>query len=787
VKPIRCDLHLHSSASSTKDEWFGKYFSCPESYADPLAQYDLCKARGMTLVTLTDHDTIAGGLRLIDKPDFFLSEEITTRFPENGCVMHVLAWNIDPDQHAAIQERRENIYALTDYLRDRRIAHGLAHPLLSANWKLDRDTFEKALLLFRTFESINGLNDVRTELELAEILASLDERVMDRLSVKHGLSATGERPHLKAETGGSDDHAHRRSGTVYTEINGRGPTVASFLEGVMEGEARVVGRSANLNAMSACTQRTASDFLRRRDDDRCPMRGGDPISDLMETVAGRPVTPMASAFLASLFGKAIEDPHARVPPIALDESQTPLDEQDTEMVRALGRVFDANCAKFMDGMMSAVVSLDLYRIIDSARDLACAAVAAAPYLFAADHFGRQYAQVRTVRRDWNATQIPAKRRRLAVFSDSLEQVDGVSTWCERFVTEAREYGCDVLVPYCGDITRHPDGHRFQSLPAVRTYHLPFYAQIRFYVPSLIDTIDWMWRQKVSNVELSTPGPMGLIGLLAAKILRLPVTASYHTEIPTLISALGADSTLEAVSRKYVAWFYSRADAAFVYSERARNLLKDMGVAETRIEVLPITVNPDHFNPRLGSPSVFRELGIELDGRPVVLSVGRLSEEKNVPMIIEAVRRLQQESFRPLLVIAGEGPEQAALLARYAEEPYLRFVGLQRGERLRRLYASARVFAFASRVDTLGLVNLEAMSSGVPVLLPSDSGVADIATNGVSAEFYRFGTDGLTAAMRRVLGDPEYANLLATNARTAMIDRWSSHPFSRIWESFTRPE
>ena len=296
----------------------------------------------------------------------------------------------------------------------------------------------------------------------------------------------------------------------------------------------------------------------------------------------------------------------------------------------------------------------------------------------------------------------------------------------------------------------------------------------------------MWRQEVSNVELSTPGPMGLIGLLAAKILRLPVTASYHTEIPTLVTALGGDEFIDGASRKYLGWFYNRADTAFVYSEKARQSLRDLGVADSRVESLPITVNPDHFNPRLGSPSIFRELGIELDGRAVVLSVGRLSEEKNVPMIVEAVRRLQHESFRPLLVIVGEGPDERSLRARFAGESCVKFVGLQRGERLRRLYASARAFAFASRVDTLGLVNLEAMASGVPVLMPSDAGIADLASNGVSAEFYPFGADGLAAAIARVLGDPEYALLLGTNARTAMVDRWSTYPFSRIWESFTRP-
>ena len=60
----RCDLHLHSAASLTTGQWFSQYFQAPESYADPLRQYELCKSRGMTLVTLTDHDTIDGGLRI---------------------------------------------------------------------------------------------------------------------------------------------------------------------------------------------------------------------------------------------------------------------------------------------------------------------------------------------------------------------------------------------------------------------------------------------------------------------------------------------------------------------------------------------------------------------------------------------------------------------------------------------------------------------------------------------------------------------------------------------------
>src|SRR5215831_1413230 len=157
MRVTRCDLHLHSAASVGEDEWYTRMFGCPESYADPARQYELCKARGMSLVTLTDHDTIAGALTLVDRPDFFISEEVTTQFPETGCVLHVLTWNITQAQHEKIQDRRQDIYRLCEYLNREGIAHGLAHPLLSPNWQLDAATLEKVLLLFPTLEAVNGL------------------------------------------------------------------------------------------------------------------------------------------------------------------------------------------------------------------------------------------------------------------------------------------------------------------------------------------------------------------------------------------------------------------------------------------------------------------------------------------------------------------------------------------------------------------------------------------------------------------------------------------------------
>ena len=248
MRTTRCDLHIHSAASLGNDEWYTRLFGWPESYAEPARQYDLCKARGMSLVTLTDHDTIDGGLTLIDRPDFFLSEEVTTRFPENGCVMHVLAWNITRDQHDEIQARRNDIYRLCEYLNGAAIAHGLAHPLISPNAGLDAATFEKVLLMFPTFEGTNGRTDRRIEPDLTTMLERLTPEVIAALARKHGIAPNGPAPHRKALTAGSDDHGDRRAATIYTEVDGADLDPAAFLRGCMAGLGRTVGNVGTAGA-----------------------------------------------------------------------------------------------------------------------------------------------------------------------------------------------------------------------------------------------------------------------------------------------------------------------------------------------------------------------------------------------------------------------------------------------------------------------------------------------------------------------------------------------------------
>src|ERR1700704_6114823 len=112
----RCDLHIHSRFSARSEEWLFRRFDFPDSYSDPRELHATLRARGMDFVTITDHDTIEGCLALSEFPDSFISEQVTTYFPQDPCKVHLLVWGISEAQHSEITAVRDNISDLQKYL-----------------------------------------------------------------------------------------------------------------------------------------------------------------------------------------------------------------------------------------------------------------------------------------------------------------------------------------------------------------------------------------------------------------------------------------------------------------------------------------------------------------------------------------------------------------------------------------------------------------------------------------------------------------------------------------------
>jgi len=238
---MKIDLHVHSQYSTRPSQWVLQKLGCQECYTEPLALYRIAKEKGMTAVTITDHNTINGVLEIAHLPDTFISEEVTSYFPD-GCKVHVLVYRIDERQHLDIQKARKNIFELVHYLHAEGISHSLAHPIWSVNNRLTLVHFEQLLLLFKNFE-LNGGRDARLNDWLKIILSILSPQDMENMMETYRVTPPFPTPWEKNFTGGSDDHSSINIARMFTQVE-MAPDLQQFFGGLNQGKAEIRGQAS---------------------------------------------------------------------------------------------------------------------------------------------------------------------------------------------------------------------------------------------------------------------------------------------------------------------------------------------------------------------------------------------------------------------------------------------------------------------------------------------------------------------------------------------------------------
>src|SRR5271168_488662 len=124
----RADMHCHSTASQESRLGVQRAVGLPECATEPEEVYELAKRRGMDFVTITDHDTVAGALKIAHLPGVFISEELTVWFKHEPQAVHVLCYGITPEDHEWLQAHNDSVEECAEYLNDREITAALAHP-----------------------------------------------------------------------------------------------------------------------------------------------------------------------------------------------------------------------------------------------------------------------------------------------------------------------------------------------------------------------------------------------------------------------------------------------------------------------------------------------------------------------------------------------------------------------------------------------------------------------------------------------------------------------------------
>ena len=367
------------------------------------------------------------------------------------------------------------------------------------------------------------------------------------------------------------------------------------------------------------------------------------------------------------------------------------------------------------------------------------------------------------------------------------QVNGVSVVTALSVSGLRERGweCAVIAPRYPRRAFNPFDvanaiaereHRV-AIPSVP---FPGYREIRLAAPMYGEIAEQMKRFRPDLVHCETEFVIGRLGQIAAARMGLPLVTSYHTDFSRYTVAYGAPWLRGTVSR-YIARFHRRARRTYTPSEPAKQDLHAIGVAD--VEVWGRGVDVDVFHPGRRSQPLRSALGV--DDKFVFVHVGRLAAEKNVETILLAFalarRLLPEDSVR--LFIAGSGPHEPRL-RRQAPEGVTFLGHLDRRRRLPELYASADAFLFASLTETLGLVVIEAMSSGLPVIAAPAGGVADHLRHEFNGLAYPPNDVAAMAhAMVRLVMDAPLRQRLRSAARETAEARSWAHELDRLGESY----
>jgi glycosyltransferase involved in cell wall biosynthesis len=757
----------------------------------------------MDLVTITDHNTIAGSMEIAHLENTFVSEEITTYFPQDGCKLHVLAYDITESHHEDMSRLRENIFDLVHYLNQEKIVHALAHPLFPINERLTAEHLCQLLLLFKNFE-LNGSRSEYQNSILFEILTSLSKEKMESFADRFDLEPTHPEPWKKHLTAGSDDHSSLNIANKYTEVMGVA-SVDEFLEGVDNGKGRVGGRAANPRMMAHNLYSIAYQFYKTKFRlDRyvsrelllgfadhallpSPWEEERGFMDRLRHVVGyhgrshffrsspKTVQDLLLTEARDIIGK---DP--RMSAVVKGWRSHPKEMEDL-WFKFVNHLSDKILKQLADSVLENLSGGRLFDIFHTLGSAGSLYTTLAPYFVSYTLFTRDHGFCRQCRdyvRERNTIR-PNGRLKIAHFTDTFHDVNGVALTLKMQVEMARKQNKQLTIITCGPETEIPGVITFSP---IGTFEMPEYPLMQLHYPPLLQMLDYCYEHGFTHIHSATPGPIGLAALAIARIMSLPIYGTYHTALPQYVSQLTEDPSMGDLVWRYVAWYYGQMDKIYVPSHATRDELSAKGIQKDKIRFYSRGIDIKRFHPSKRNGFLKSRFGVA-DGKLKFLYVGRVSREKNLDLLADSYKRLAEIRPDIHLIVIGNGPYLAEMEKALKAVP-VTFTGFLEGEDLAEAYASSDVFLFPSTTDTFGNVVLEAQASGLPVVVTDQGGPRENLIDGKTG-FVVPGNDPeafVQAALELIDNAPLRASM-RQHARDYVENRSFESAYSQLWESY----
>jgi glycosyltransferase involved in cell wall biosynthesis/predicted metal-dependent phosphoesterase TrpH len=766
----RVDMHCHSTASQVSKLGVQRALGLPECATPPEEVYELAKRRGMDFVTITDHDTIDGVLAISDRPDVFVSEELTVHFRGEPQAVHVLCYGITAEDHAWLQAHNGDVELCAMYLYEQEIACALAHPYYAVGAPLTARHRRRLAELFGIWETRNGARARELNRPAAMYVATLD-----------GIGI-----------GGSDDHAGVDIGRTWTEAP-TASTPAEFLEHLRSGRVTACGKQGSAAKWAHAAIALAARSLGHHESDRSsatpdPRRVMTMVQRLLregdarQGSTGVDMAPedarcLLRAWLAAV-GLDHLDEHGLIAYMQQD------DFSHSDLQRRAFRLHERKLRTAVEDALCAVVGES--EIGPAAAGLFESCIAAIPYAPATAFLAKEQAKLART-----GAPPDGEPPRVAILADGIGSTHGVS----RTIEEIRQRG----VPGFEIEVVATDPAVDRRLSAVAEFDIPFYAGLRIGVPSLSAAVQTLADGAFDAIHVCSPGPTGVAGALLGRALGLPLIGSYHTELTAYAQLRSGRRHLTEAMEMAVGTFYNACDLVLSPSPASDEALASIGMNAEKVLRWDRGVDTSRFDPVLRDETFFARAGANVRPDPQpdaqtntrartgdrvnVLYAGRITREKGAELLADAFLSAHRRDPRLHLVLAGGGPEQERLRERVGENAT--FLDWLHGPELAKAYASADVFFFPSATDTFGQVILEAQASGLPVLAVAEGGPLALIEDRVTGILREADSEQLAGALVELADSPLLRERLAREALSTVRSRTWERALERLADGYRR--
>jgi glycosyltransferase involved in cell wall biosynthesis len=346
------------------------------------------------------------------------------------------------------------------------------------------------------------------------------------------------------------------------------------------------------------------------------------------------------------------------------------------------------------------------------------------------------------------------------------RINGVSTSIETFRHELRALGHTVHLVAPEYLAPGPDETGILRVPS---RSVPLDPEDRFM------SFSWVMRhlekfrgEQYDLIHIQTPFVAHYLGIKLSKLLNIPCVETYHTFFEEYLYhyvPLVPKKLMRMVAKRFSRHQGNSLNGMVVPSHPMLSVLKDYGIT-THAEVIPTGIEPESFVP--GDRAGFRKTYNIPEDRPMLLFVGRVAHEKNIGFLLQVLTQVRKALPEILFVVAGEGPARASLeheAKALGLTDNVKFIGyLDRNTELNSCYRSADIFIFSSRTETQGLVLLEAMAQGVPVVSTAELGTRDVLKEGQGVWIAREELSDFSDKIIKMLGAADERKQLGDKGR-----------------------